>query len=408
MRAKYIETMKEMDELCIYSDGKAVSRIIVDGDRKRPWGRLNELLKPYPHVFVLADRNVVMKSRDVSELVDSLRSTGHHVKQIKAAETTKTMETVMEICAWLLESGADRDALVLAIGGGITTDMAGFAASIYKRGVRFAYVPTTLLAQVDAAIGGKTGVNFLRLKNMLGIIRQPEFTFMYVPLLASLPHRDFLSGACELLKTFIIEDGGYYQRAVDLLSCMAREYKGSSNASAGNVWEQCVLAHLSEIEELIGAAAAVKAGVVSRDAFEGGERRKLNLGHTFAHAIESLAQMENDRRMKKPLSKVDHGLSLEPEVTHGEAVAMGMVLAARLASGLEDFGMEPGLADRLETDFRACGLPVDSPFLMDVMAESMRNDKKAEGGKIHFILPRAVGDVVIHDLSVEEARLLLQ
>ncbi|MDE7127017.1 MAG: 3-dehydroquinate synthase, partial [Bacteroidales bacterium] len=136
---------------------------------------------------------------------------------VEATEQAKNMETVLGICSWLMDCDAGRDALVLAIGGGITTDMAGFAASVYKRGVRFAYVPTTLLAQVDASVGGKTGVNFKQYKNMLGVIRQPEFTYVDIRLLGSLPYRDFLSGAAEMLKTFIIEDNGNYEASVGML-----------------------------------------------------------------------------------------------------------------------------------------------------------------------------------------------
>ena len=144
-----------------------------------------------------------------------------------------------------------------------------------------------------------------------------------------------------------------------------------------------------DISGLISAAASVKAGVVSRDQFEKGERRKLNLGHTFAHAIETLAQQRG------------------MDITHGEAVSMGMIMAAKLAERLgvsqpETIDVVAGLAKRLEADFRACGLPIDCPFSIDEMAECMKKDKKAEGGKVHFILPQAIGDVVIVDLTVQQ------
>ena len=164
------------------------------------------------------DRTVAMNCPASLVIADILHEKGVPGMLIDAAECLKTMDTVMEICTWLLEQGADRDALVLAIGGGITSDMVGFAASIYKRGVRFAYVPTTLLAQVDAAIGGKTGVNLENYKNILGVIRQPEFTYLCPHALESLSQRDFLSGEAEVLKTFIIEDEGNYEKAVALFS----------------------------------------------------------------------------------------------------------------------------------------------------------------------------------------------
>ena len=156
-----------MEQIDIYHDGKEVSRVVV-GDGLNLDSGLGDCLKPYSNVFVVVDRQVVTKSRAVYDLVQEFLIKAVPVKAVDVSETVKTMESVMDICSWLLDKGADRDALVLAVGGGITTDMAGFAATIYKRGVRFAYIPTTLLAQVDAAIGGKTGVNFEKYKNILG------------------------------------------------------------------------------------------------------------------------------------------------------------------------------------------------------------------------------------------------
>jgi 3-dehydroquinate synthetase len=302
------------------------------------------------------------------------------------------METVMEICSWLLDNGADRDALVLAIGGGITTDMAGFAASIYKRGVRFAYVPTTLLAQVDASIGGKTGVNFGGLKNMLGTIRQPEFTFICPEVLESLPMEDFQAGAAEMVKTFMIEDNGNYQAAVDLLKLLTADFiaiceDNTTLSYQESKWPEVLVARLHQLTPLIAEAAKVKAGIVSRDQFENGERRKLNLGHTFAHAIETLAHKYHN------------------DIDHGHAVALGLVYAARLAEKLEL--AEPGVAAAIEKDLDESLLLIINPYSLERMAAAMRKDKKAEDGKVHFVLPRALGDVVMHDLTVDEVVELL-
>ena len=171
-----------MDQINIYSDGKVISRIITDTASRYEKGNagdidnLMECLAPYEHVYAVMDLQVVKKCRFALDLGVALQERKIPMRSIEASEKEKTLETVMEICSWLLEKGADRDALVLAVGGGITTDMVGFAASIYKRGVRFAYVPTTLLSQVDAAIGGKTGVNFEKYKNLVGALRQLEFT----------------------------------------------------------------------------------------------------------------------------------------------------------------------------------------------------------------------------------------
>ena len=317
---------------------------------------------------------------------------------IEATEGNKRIGAVMDICEWLLEQEADRDALVLAIGGGITSDMTGFAASIYKRGVRFAYVPTTLLAQVDAAIGGKTGVNFDRYKNILGVIRQPEFTYICTQVLESLSNRDFLSGVAEMLKTFVIEDNENYYDAVGLLSDMNVQLysKMSEGYDEADAWQGCIEQNSSELLKLISEAAKVKAGVVSRDQFEGGERRKLNLGHTFAHAIETIAQRKGD------------------DITHGEAVAMGMILAAELSSKyakINEEWMEVcdfDLYKSFEDDFLSVGLPINCPYRVEDMAEIMKKDKKAESGKVHFVLPAAVGDVRIVDFTVDEAVALMK
>ena len=406
----------------------------------RKVGDVAEHLDGYPSIFIVADRNV----RRYAEAV-AVSLAGRRVRSpeacgrgtvadavptflMDASEQDKTMDAVMEICGWLLDRGADRNALVLAVGGGITTDMAGFAASIYKRGIRFAYIPTTFLAQVDAAIGGKTGVNFENFKNILGIIRQPEFTFICPEVLETLPYDDFVSGAAELLKTFIIDNAGdNYRKAVAVLS----EIHESADR------RETIAGHLAELEELAGAAARIKAGVVERDEFEHGERRKLNLGHTFAHAIEREARQgehgHDIRRESKALSEV-HGklscTSVHNGISHGKAVAIGIIMAARVAekfyaadaipstrcrfsgntrisspqSSMPDngSGTEIPFADRLADDFRRCGLPTECPFPVGSLSGAMQKDKKAENGIVHFILPRALGDVRIESLSVSD------
>ncbi len=373
-----------MDRISIYSGNEAVSGIIVaDG-----FGALEELLAPYENVFMVMDANVSRCAfMDMIEGVGKRRGAKRIILEV--SEEVKTLETVMGICSFMLKENADRNALVLAVGGGITTDMAGFAASIYKRGVRFAFVPTTLLSQVDAAIGGKTGVNFEKYKNILGVIRQPEFTYLCPQVLETLPQRDFLSGAAEMIKTFIIEDGGSYEKAVDMLWNMSIE-----SDTTEKTWAEIVHEHLDGLTELIGAAARVKAGVVSRDQFESGERRKLNLGHTFAHAIETLAQKNREAGVAG--------------ITHGEAVAMGLVLAARLADRIYGYEGETSMAAKIETELWDCNIPCYCPYSIEELAPAMTKDKKAEGGKVHFIIPRGIGDVVEADLTVEEAVSLLK
>lgn len=377
-----------MDQINVYSEDKIISRILLDNSMDG----LAAELSSYDKIYAVMDEEVATSCPAAAEIAEVLNKKGAPGMLIDAYEGGKTMETVMDICGWLLDEGADRDALVLAVGGGITSDMVGFAASIYKRGVKFAYIPTTLLAQVDAAIGGKTGVNFDRYKNMLGVIRQPEFTYICPNVLVSLPNRDFLSGAAEMLKTFIIEDNENYYDAVGLLSDMYVGYYSRTSAGEDEqaVWEECVSANVGDLMKLIYEAAKVKAGVISRDQFEGGERRKLNLGHTFAHAIETIAQHRGD------------------DITHGEAVAMGTILAAELSGRLAKIDQQWGeicdfeLYQRLEDDFLSVGLPINCDYRIEDMADIMSRDKKAEGSVIHFVLPAAVGDVHIVDLRVDE------
>ena len=425
-----------MNEVHIISEGKVISRILA-GERVRDVSAVLE-----GDVFVVCDRAVLPLAEDLVR-EGRTRPVIRAVLALETSEERKNLDTVMDICRWLLENGADRSSMLLAIGGGITTDMAGFAASIYKRGIRFAFVPTTLLAQVDAAIGGKTGVNFMDLKNMLGVIRQPEWTWICPEPLRTLPLRDFRGGAAELLKTFLIEDkNDNYARAVRLLTrlcghtaCPAPVFPGSATnrtgtdacpetdaamggggqdaGGPGSARTACMDPEAErELQDLIAEAAAVKAGVVSRDAEERGERRKLNLGHTFAHGIESEARKQGY------------------DISHGEAVAIGILLAARLAEALgltESSLTEPtgvteenpgrtdavaafgtkGLAARLEADFSACGLPAASPFPLEALAGAMTKDKKAEGGAVRFILPVTVGAVVEKTLTVPEALDLL-
>jgi len=323
---------------------------------------LPECLAGWGEVYVVFDRNV-------SDVAGKIVARCREVKgslEIVATEEDKRIETVMGIVRWLMDKGASRKALVLAVGGGITTDMAGFAACIYKRGVAYANVPTTLLAQVDAAIGGKTGVNVDDYKNMVGVIRQPAFTYICADVLRTLPRRDFLSGAAELVKTFILEDGApHYEDAIALLASLR------DGTPLDTV--------MPELVRLIEAAAEVKAGVVSRDEFEAGERKKLNLGHTFAHALEHEARRTGT------------------DLTHGEAVSVGMILAAELS---ERAAVAPaGLAERLRRDFVAAGLPVESPFPVAVLRDAMLKDKKAEGDIVHFVLMRGIGDVVFVDID---------
>lgn len=305
------------------------------------------------NIFVVYDRNVEKLALRIAK--------GRPACPIIADEEHKNMDSVLGICRWLMDQGANRDAVVYAVGGGVTTDMVGFAASIYKRGVKYINYPTTLLSQVDAGIGGKTGVNLEGYKNMIGVIEFPTQTRILADSLKTLPMREFRSGAAEMLKTFIIEDKGNYEKAVKALSREKLDYR--------------------ELAPLIKAAADVKRRIVEKDPYERNLRRLLNLGHTYAHAIE-WHQRRHD--------------SYEP-LSHGEAVAVGMIKAAELS---EHLGIaEAGLTQKLRSDFAACGLPVDLPCPEAQLEQALWKDKKAEKGIIHFVLIKKIGKVVIKDLD---------
>lgn len=323
------------------------------------------------------DRIFVVCDRAVAHLVPRL-GLDASVLELEASEEKKSLRTVEEICRALLEGGADRKSFVLALGGGIISDMAGFAASIYMRGIRFAYVPTTLLAMTDAAIGGKTGVNFLSYKNILGSFTEPCFTWMAAASLEGLPRREVLSGAAEMLKSFIIDNvDGAYSTALEFFR-------------TASLPEKCDAATAARLLPLARAAAGVKAGIVSRDFRESGERKLLNLGHSFAHAIEHLAQTGADGNVG---------------ISHGEAVSMGIVLAARLSCAL---GYAPkGFDSSLEADFAAAGLRVKCPYAPRQLVQAMSRDKKAEAGTLSFVLMRGISDVFVEKLEPAKAMALL-
>ena len=307
-----------------------------------------------PKIFVVYDRNVEAFAQKVAPPDSPMLA-------ITADEEHKTIDSVMMICRWLLEQGAERSSVVYAVGGGVTTDMVGFAASIYKRGVRYINYPTTLLCQVDAGVGGKTGVNLDSYKNMIGLTRFPADTRIIHGALETLPERELRSGAAELLKTFIIDDKSNYAKAVKLLSTRPIDF--------------------AALHKLVLEAAEIKRRIVDKDPFEGGLRRALNLGHTYGHAIEWY----------------QHTHPCDAPLSHGEAVAIGIIRAAEISEAMQV--AEMGLSARLREDFKACGLPTELPCLEEELLAAIRNDKKVENGRIHFVLVRKIGKVTIQDID---------
>ena len=308
---------------------------------------LEGLIQEEQELFAVYDTAVSPFAESIIAAIPACRLKGE--VQLETSEKAKTMDTVLDICRRMMDAGLSRGALVLAIGGGITTDMTGFASAMYKRGVRYANIPTTLLAQVDAAVGGKTGVNLDGYKNMAGAFHMPEFTFIYPPVLETLPGKELKCGLAEMAKTFLIADAKAYRQLMD----------GGISA------------------ELIQKAASIKAEIVARDPLEKGERAVLNLGHTFGHAIESCSR---------------------GAIAHGEAVSMGIILAAKMS---EEEGVAiPGLAGTIEADFTKAGLPTECPFPPETLHTAMLKDKKAGAGTLRYVLLESPGHPVIIDKAI--------
>ncbi len=272
---------------------------------------------------------------------------------IPDGEPHKTLDTVADLYDRFLGAGLDRSGTVLSLGGGVTGDVAGFAAATYMRGVRFSQVPTTLLAMVDASVGGKTGVDLPQGKNLAGAFKQPAMVVVDPTLLATLPAEEVRSGMSEVIKHAIIS-------APDLFSEL--EFPPATLGFPLSAYQ-------------LGRALQVKIEVVESDPLEEGRRAVLNLGHTLGHGLEKLSDFT---------------------LRHGEAVAIGMVAAAWIAAELGR--AEPELAGRIEAALRAWGLPVRCPpFAVETIWQAMAHDKKRHGRSLRWILPRAVGQVEIAD-----------
>jgi 3-dehydroquinate synthase len=281
--------------------------------------------------------------------------TEHHVLFLPPGEVNKRLARVEELAVQMAEQGADRSSVVIGFGGGIVTDVAGFLAAVFMRGIPALQIPTTLLAQVDAAIGGKTGVNLATGKNLIGSFHQPLAVLVDPDVLATLAPREYRAGLFEVIKCGIIRDRALF----DLLDSRA----------------DAVLAMRPEIvDELIAAAVRIKAEVVSADERESDLRRILNFGHTIGHAIE--AETEYVRFL------------------HGEAVAWGMLAATRLS---ELLGLLDGAsADAVrQTVCRYGPLPRANDLDADRLIARLQSDKKTLHGTVHFVLPTAIGQVRI-------------
>jgi len=277
---------------------------------------------------------------------------------IPSGEDQKDLSTIARIIGFLLDSGIDRDGVIFGIGGGLTCDITGFAASIYLRGVNFGFLPSTLLAMCDAAIGGKNAVNFQSTKNMIGVINQPGFIGYYYPFLETLAEEEYLNGMAEVIKHAII-DG---QEFIDFLK---------------EKQLQILSRDLSVIQEMVDRSYEVKSKIVADDLYEKGQRKLLNLGHTIGHAVE-----------------------VNSEYTHGQSVSIGMVMASRIAH-------KKGLCTRNTTQLieDLCSLfhlPVKLQIEADKLIQSIVFDKKRKLDTIDFIMPIDPGLVEVMSINVDE------
>lgn len=309
--------------------------------------------------LVLTDTHVAEPwARLTSEQLQEL-GLAVNVLAVEAGEESKSLATLSQVYDSLIDLKADRHTLVVAVGGGVIGDLGGFAAASFNRGLPLVMVPTSLLAMVDSSVGGKTGVNHPRGKNLIGAFHQPVGVWISVQTLATLPEREFRSGLAEVVKYGVIQDPEFFAYL-------------EQHAEAALARDPAVLAHL------VRRSCRLKADVVEQDEFEqSGLRAILNFGHTVAHAIENIA---------------GYG-----EFLHGEAVAVGMVAESLLAEKLG--WIDAGPTHRLTALLSKLQLPVTLDLGQDeALLAAMRHDKKNVGGRVRFVLPRAIGSVAMTNL----------
>jgi len=324
---------------------------------------------------VVTDENVAR--HHLAALESVLKVEGLHAGSIvlKPGEATKSFSVLAPLCEELLELGIERGDLVVAFGGGVIGDLAGFAASILRRGVRFVQIPTSLLAQVDSSVGGKTGIDTPQGKNLIGAFHQPSLVLADTDTLSTLPEREMRAGYAEVAKYGLLGDAPFF-------------------AWLEKHWAEVFAFDALALTRAIETSVEAKAGIVARDELEHGERALLNLGHTFGHAFEAWC-------------------GYSERLLHGEAIAIGMCLAFRFsqAQGV----CADGTADRVAAHFSAVGLPTRIADIsgekpdVETLMRLMGQDKKVRQGQLTYILARAIGDAfVAHDVPAADVRAFLE
>lgn len=313
-------------------------------------------------LLIVTDTN--MEKLYADEVNGHLNNAGYksHVYAFPAGEENKTMDTILGICGACIENGLDRKSMIVALGGGVVGDMAGFAAAIYMRGIKFIQIPTTLLSQSDSSVGGKTGIDFMDSKNIIGAFHQPKLVYINVNTLKTLPEIQFVSGMGEVIKHGIIRDAGFY----DFIKNNPEKIKSLDSDT---------------LIKMAKRNCGIKAEVVEEDEKESGLRAILNFGHTIGHAVES---------------------AMNFTMTHGECVGLGMAAVCRIA---ERRGMiDAQISQDIECVMTSYGFKIKEniPDAKTVYA-FMQKDKKKADGKLNFVLPVAIGEVVrVSDVTEEE------
>ncbi|OPX37230.1 MAG: 3-dehydroquinate synthase [Desulfobacteraceae bacterium 4484_190.3] len=298
------------------------------------------------HYIVITDSNVSSLYRE--ELLTALKNVNLNVDLIEfpAGEISKNTDTVLTIIKKLINLGADRNSALIALGGGVTGDMTGFIASIYMRSIPYIQIPTTLMAQVDSSIGGKTGIDLPEGKNLLGAFFQPKSVFIDLQFLKTLPDEEFMNGLSEIVKYGIIDD-------MELFNILERETENIKSRS------------MDLLELMVERSCKIKKGIVEIDEMDMGVRRILNFGHTIGHAIEA-----------------ESGYM----IPHGNAVSIGMIASARISEKLHYLSSED--RNRIEHLIKSIDLPDHLPtsISMEGMLSKIRTDKKKKGDLVHFVL----------------------
>lgn len=320
--------------------------------------RAGELIRTvYPGKRAVLVSDIQIWKLHGKALIDSLTEVGIEPQSVilPQGEQVKQLSNLEKLYTAFVEAGLTRSDIVIAFGGGVIGDLAGFAAATYMRGIRYIQIPTTLLAQVDASVGGKTAVDLNEGKNLVGAFWQPKTVIMDTDVLTTLTGRDFSSGMAEVIKYGAIRSESLFER----LESIADRTK-----------------LMNEIEEIIYECCNIKRAVVEADERDTGERMLLNFGHTFGHAVEKLGNFET--------------------FTHGESVAIGMMLAVRL-------GIDLGITDsevlaRMQNVISRFGLPTESDYTVSDMFDTMLHDKKNISDQINFILLRTIGESIIEPM----------